>query len=93
MHTDYFLTYIKCVQERGSKNRSQEETQPSSGNFESVKEYIKKNILETSNAVSMMVLHRIYGTRYGDVNASSYRAKFKSKIATELFIININYCF
>ena len=55
MHTDYFLTYIKCVQERGSSNKSQEDTQPSSGNFESVKEYIKENILETSNAISMNI--------------------------------------
>ena len=53
------------------------------GDFCGVKEYIDETILCTSSAVSMSVLHKIYGTGYAEENARSYRAKLKAKIIAE----------
>ena len=56
------------------------ESNPQSNNFNAVTEYIKCNILMSRQAVSIKVLHGIYG---GDVNDTRYRAKLKKRILAE----------
>ena len=50
------------------------------GNFESVKEYIRRHIFELKQAVSMTTLHRIYGLNVDDTR---YISKLKTRILRE----------
>ena len=49
-----------------------------SGNLELVKEFIKSNIIEGNQAVSMAVVHEMYGD--GHLGDTRYRSKLKQKI-------------
>ena len=59
-----------------------------SGNLELVKEFIK-SIIEGNQAVSMAVVHKMYGDgHFGDIR---YRSKLKQKIYPEqLFFLTVN---
>ena len=50
------------------------------GDFESVKEYIRRQIFELKQAVSMTILHSIYGLNVDDTR---YRSKLKTRILRE----------
>ena len=52
------------------------------GDIESVKMFINA-VLEQNQAVSITVLHRLYGTGYGQENEKIYRNKLKKRIFDE----------
>ena len=80
-HKDCYLDYIKCL--RDGTSTSKDDASLNIGNFSGAKQYIDENILNTTNFCSMKILHKIYGTGYGDQNARSYRAKLKLKLIKE----------
>ena len=49
-----------------------------SGNLKLVKEFIRSNIIEGSQAVSMAVVHEMYGD--GNLGDTRYKSKLKQKI-------------
>ena len=50
----------------------------SSGNLKLVKEFIKSNIIEGNQAVSMAAVHEMYGD--GHLGDTRYRSELKQKI-------------
>ena len=50
------------------------------GDTGSVKTFINETVLEQNQAVSFTVLHRLYGTGYGQENEKIYRNKLKKRI-------------
>ena len=81
MHKDCYTDYVRCLREDTTTSQPNELNRL--GDFCGVKEYTDETILCTSSAVSMSVLHKIYGTGYAEENARSYRAKLKAKIISE----------
>ena len=75
-----FQVHDKCRLEYTKKRMSVEGegSNEQSGNLKLVKEFIKSNIIEGNQAVSMAVVHEMYGDRHlGDTR---YRSKLKQKI-------------
>ena len=75
-----FQVHYKCRLEYTRKRMSVEGegSNERSGNLELVKEFIKSNIIEGNQAVSMAVVHEIYGD--GNLGDTRYRSKLKQKI-------------
>ena len=75
-----FQAHDKCRLEYTRKRMSVEgegSNEPS-GNLKLVKEFIKSNIIEGNQAVSMAVVHEMYGD--GHLGDTRYRSKLKQKI-------------
>ena len=80
-----FASHTQSVDEQSILDEDVEEQQ--TGDFESVCEYIIHHVLEEKTAVSMSVLHTIYGLSPSD---SRYRSKLKDRI-TKKFKDQINF--
>ena len=50
------------------------------GNFDKVTDYIQRNVLSPNQAISMIVLHDLYGLHTQDTR---YRSKLKNRILTK----------
>ena len=53
------------------------------GDIESVRTFVNEAVLEQNQTVSITVLHRLYGTEYGQENETIYRNKLKKVIFDE----------
>ena len=53
------------------------------GDIESVRTFISEAVFEQNQAVSITVLHRLYGTGYGQENEKIYRNKLKKRVFDE----------
>eukprot|EP00794_Sanderia_malayensis_P013074 gene13074-14416_t len=75
-----FKYHVFCYKEFVRQERptqSQADSQGLKGNFEAVIDCIQKRVLSQNQAVSMSVIHEIYGIHTQDTR---YRSKLKSKI-------------
>ena len=77
--------YIDCTRIITLKSKPSEadETEFKCADFESVKSFISGSILALNQAVSITVLHQIYGTGFGNENEKVYRNKLKKRITDE----------
>ena len=66
-----------------SKPSEADKTEFKCGDFESVKSFISGSILTLNQAVSVTVLHQIYGTGFGHENEKVYSNKLKKRIIDE----------
>ncbi len=78
-------------QERPAQSQSHSDSESLKGNFESVIDCIEKRVLLQNQAVSMSVIHEIYGIHTQDTR---YRSKLKSRIQSnfpgKLFFVTIS---
>ena len=82
MHRICYIDYTRIITLR-SKPSEADETEFKCCGFESVKSIISGSILSLNQAVSITVLHQIYGTRFGNENEKVYRNKLKKRIIVE----------
>ena len=66
-----------------SKPSEADETEFKCGDIESVKSFVSGSILALNQAISITVLHQIYGTGFGNENEKVYRNKLKKRITDE----------
>ena len=82
MHRICYIDYTRIITLK-SKPSEADETEFKCGDFESVKSCISGSILTLNQAVSITVLHQIYGTGFGNENEKVYRDKLKKRIIDE----------
>ena len=91
IHNDCYTYYIRCLKEETECSST---NSGATGDFDTVKQFISVNILNSNNAVYMIKLHSLYKTGIDNVNARSYRAKLKERIlseyGTQLLFLTIN---
>ena len=80
-HQQCYLEYTRCLEDSEAENSDQNVNDK--GDFEGVKAFINQAVLGCSKAVSISVVHEIYGTGFGQQYERSYRAKLKSKLISE----------
>ena len=79
MHRICYIDYTRIITLK-SKPLEADETEFKCGDFESIKSFISGSILTLNQAVSITVLHQIYGTGLGNENEKVYRKKLKKRI-------------
>ena len=77
MHRICYIDYTQIIT-RKSKPSEEDETKSKCDDFETVKSFLILN-----KAVSIAVLHQIYGTGFGNENEKVYRNKLKKRIIDE----------
>ena len=82
MHRIYHIDYTRIITLK-SKLSEANESGYKCGDFESVKSFISRSILTLNEAVSITVLHQIYGTGFGNENEKVYRNRLKKRIIDE----------
>ena len=82
MHRICYIDYKRIITLK-SKPSEADETEFKCGDFESVKSFISGSILTLNQAISITVLHQIYGTGFGNENEKVYRNKLKKRITDE----------
>ena len=79
-YKNFTLGYSKVFRERVNvtlQDENQPEEVQEQGDYEAVKQYVDQHVLLHKNAVSLNVLHTVYGLRPND---SRYRLKLKNRI-------------
>ena len=82
MHRICYIDYTRIVTLK-NKPSDADETEFAWGDFDAVKAFISESILTMNKAISITVLHQIYGTGFGDENEKVYRNKLKKRIIDE----------
>ena len=82
MHRICYIDYTLIVTLK-NKPSDADETEFAWGDFDAVKAFISESILTLNKAISITVLHQIYGTGFGDENEKVYRNKLKKRIIDE----------
>ena len=82
MHHICYIDYIRIVTLK-NKLSDADETEFVWGDFDAVKAFISESILTLNKAISITVLHQIYGTGFGDENEKVYHNKLKKRIIDE----------
>ena len=80
-HKQSYLEYTRSLEDSEAENSDQ--NVDDKGDFEGVKAFINQAVLGCNKAVSISVVHEIYGTGFGQQYERSYRAKLKSKLISE----------
>ena len=73
IHKKCYLDYTRTLD--STVEQATEQLSRQLGDIESVKTFINEAVLEQNQAVSITVLHRLYGTGYGQENEKIYRNK------------------
>ena len=82
MHRICYIDYTRIVTLK-NKLSDADETEFAWGDFDAVKAFISESILTLNKAISITVLHQIYGTGFGDENEKVYRNKLEKRIIDE----------
>ena len=80
-HKQCYLEYTRCLEDSEADNSDQ--NVDDKGDFEGVKAFINQAVLGCDKAVSISVVHEIYGTGFGQQYERSSGAKLKSKLISE----------
>ena len=80
-HKQCYLEYTRCLEDIEAENS--DKNVDDKGDFEGVKAFFSQAVLGCNKAVSISVVHEIYGTEFGQQYERSYRAKLKSKLISE----------
>ena len=86
MHGQCYIDYTRCLEEQSQdvdKDDNNDGQRKMKGDFDQVKDFIQDAIIESEKAVSITVVHRIYGTGYGHEHEKVYRNRLKSTIVDE----------
>ena len=72
--------YREFTRKVANANTKQFEDNDAKGNFDKVTDYIQRKVLSQNQAISMTVLHDLYGLHTQDTR---YRSKLKNRILTK----------
>ena len=85
-HKQCYLEYTHCLDDSEAEDSEAENSDQNAddkGDFEGVKAFINQAVLGCNKAVSISVVHEIYGTGFGQQYERSFRAKLKLKLISE----------
>ena len=82
MHRICYIDYTRIITLKSNPSEA-DGTEFKCGDFESVKLFVSGSILTLNQAVSITVLHQIYGTRFGNENEKVCCNKLKKRITDE----------